>query len=139
MGANADDIRRQMQQTRRRARAEAVEVVESARQLGDWRFYPRQFPWATLGTAAVLAFAEVTTREAEVRPDSEPLEKLDRGHTLHMDAQGQSEPAQKGVAAALLATAGTALLRYGVSYATQQLGQRFNDTWSHQANRERTA
>ena len=139
MGANADDIRRQMQQTRRRARAEAVEVVESARQLGDWRFYPRQFPWATLGTAAVLAFAAVPKREEVVRPDSETLEKLVRDHKLQLEAKGKSEPAQKGVAAALLATAGTALLRYGVSYATQQLGQRFNDTWSHQANRERTA
>ena len=51
MDVSADEIRREMELTRQRVRAEVTEVVEGARQLTDWRFYPRRFPWATVGAA----------------------------------------------------------------------------------------
>jgi hypothetical protein len=133
----ADEIRREMQRTRSRARAEAGEVVEGARQLADWHFYPRHFPWATLGVAAALAYVAVPKRKEVVRADSDELEKLVREHKLLLEARSANEPVKKGLAATLLATAGAALMRAGMTYATHQLGQRLNAGYVHRGDLER--
>jgi hypothetical protein len=137
MDSNAEDIRRQMQQARRRVRADAEDVVEGARRLADWRYYPRQFPWLTLGAAAAVAFAAVPRRNEVVRPDTETLEKLVREHKLLLEARPAAAPAKQGVAAALLAAAGAALMRDGLACARQELGRRFHKALIHRADPER--
>ena len=136
MDTSAEDIRREMQLTRQRVRAEVTEVVAGARQFADWRFYPRQFPWATVGAAAALAFAAIPKRANVVRPDSETLEKLVRSHKLLLEAKSAEAPAKKGVAAAMVATLGSALLRYGLQYASRQIGQRLNTAFLDRTHQE---
>lgn len=136
MDVSADEIRREMELTRQRVRAEVTEVVAGARQLTDWRFYPRQFPWATIGAATALAFAAVPKRAKVVRPDSETLEKLVRDHKLLLEAKSAEAPGKKGVGAAMAATLGSALLRFGMQYATRQIGHRLNTAFLDRTNQE---
>lgn len=136
MDDSAEEIRREMALTRQRVRAEVTEVVEGARQLADWRFYPRQFPWATVGAATALAFVAVPKRARIVRPDSETLEKLVRDHKLLLEAKAAEAPERKGVGAAMAATLGSALLRFGLQYATRQIGQRLNTAFLDRTNQE---
>jgi len=136
MDVTAADIRREMQLTRQRVRAEVTEMVAGARQLTDWRFYPRQFPWATVGAAAALAFAAIPKRAQVVQPDSETLEQLVRDHKLLLEAKAAEVPAKKGVAAAMAATLGSVLLRAGLQYASRQVGQRLNDAFLHRGDQE---
>ena len=130
----AEDIRREMQLVRRRVRAEVSGVVDGARQLTDWRSYPQRFPWATLGVAAALAYTAVPKRQEVVRPDSDDLKKLVRDHKLLLEAKPASAPATKGAAAALLATAGSAALRLGLSYASRRFSQRLSESFNHQVD-----
>src|SRR5262245_36500748 len=138
MDVSAEDIRREMQLTRLRVRAEAAEVVAGARQFADWRYYPRQFPWATVGAAAALAYAVIPKRPKVLQPDSETLEKLVRDHKLLLEAKATDAPTKKGVAAAMAATVGSALLRFGLQYASRQLGQRLNTAFLDRSHQEST-
>lgn len=119
----ADDIRRQMHITRQRVRAEVNEVVDGAKQLADWRFYPRQFPWLTLGAATAVGFAAIPRRREPVAPDIKALEAFAREHKLEIEP-GKSTARKAGVMGAVLATAGSALLRFGVAYAGRELTRR---------------
>jgi len=135
MEATAEEIRRQMQLTRQRVGVEVTEVVEGARQFADWRFYPRHFPWATIGAAAVLGFAAIPKRPQMVPPDPATLEKLIRQHKLFLEAKA-SKDQQKGAGAAVVATLGSALLRFGLQYASNQFGRKLNETLLQRSGRE---
>lgn len=123
----ADEIRREMQFARQRVRAEVDEVVDGAKQFADWRYYPRRFPWATLGAAAALGFAAVPRRLEIVSPDVKTLQELARQHKLVVDPK-PSGARQPGLIDGLLTMTGNLLLRAGIAYAGQQVGKLFGDT-----------
>jgi hypothetical protein len=134
MDSTADDIRREMQVTRRRVRAEVGEVVHGARQFADWRYYPRHFPWTTLGVAAALGYVFVPGRRRVARPDPEMLDQLLHRHRLQLESKA-ADAGKKGAIAALAAAAGTALFRAGLTYATNQLNVRLNKAFAAQHRR----
>ena len=122
----AEEIRRQMQITRQRVRADVDDVVDGARQLADWRFYPRQFPWLTIGAAAVAGFAIMPRRTEKVEryiPDARVLKELANEHRIVLDPGGKKVK-QAGIMGAVLAAAGSALARLAINYATQEVGRR---------------
>lgn len=123
----ADEIRRQMQITRQRVRVEVGEVVDGARQLADWRFYPRQFPWLTLGAAVAAGFAFIPRRAEKIErfiPDAKALKELAKEHKIVLDPGGKKAK-QAGIMGAVLAAAGSAVARLAINYATQEVGRRF--------------
>jgi hypothetical protein len=123
----ADEIRRQMQITRQRVRDDVGNVVEGARQLGDWRYYARQFPWAMLGTAAVVGYTVVPRRVDWPSSAAQSLEEVLKKDHLHATT---APPAVKqGLAATLAATAGSALLKMGIDYAGRELGRRLHHSY----------
>jgi hypothetical protein len=124
---SADEIRRQMQIARQRVRVEVEEVVDGARQLADWRFYPRQFPWLTLGAAALAGFAVIPRRAEKIErfiPDAKALKELANEHKIVLDPGGKKAK-QAGIMGAVLAAAGSAAARLAINYATQEVGRRF--------------
>jgi len=137
MDGTAEDIQREMQLARQRVRAEVSEVVYGARQFTNWRFYPRQFPWGTVGAAAVIGFAAIPKRPRvkTVAPDPATLEKLIREHKLLLEAKA-TPGAKKGLGAAIVATVGSTLLRFGLQYASRQFGQRLNDVLVQRSRQE---
>jgi hypothetical protein len=121
----ADEIRRQMQCARQRVRNEVEEVVQDAKQFADWRFYPRRFPWATLGVAAAVGYALIPRRLEILSPDVDTLQELARQHRLVVE--NKPAPSRKrGLLDAVLSLTGRALLRAGVAYASQYVGKRFD-------------
>lgn len=120
----ADEIRRQMQLARKRVRDEVDEFVDGARQFADWRFYPRRFPWVTLGAAAILGYAAIPRRLEIVSPDVDTLQALARQHKLVVDPK-PSGARKPGLMDALLTVTGSILLRAGIAYAGQQVGKLF--------------
>lgn len=124
-GRSADEIRTEMRLTRERATAEIGQVVDGARDLVDWRAYPRRFPWMTLGVAAMAGYAAVP-RCVELRAaDVRSLQNIGLGgdHPLLLDTRG-GRLEQRGMLGALLVAAGTAALRIGLSAAAREIGRR---------------
>lgn len=123
----ADEIRRQMQITRQRVRDEVGDVVEGARQLADWRYYARQFPWAMLGAAAVVGYTVMPRRVNWPSSAAKSLEEALKKSELH--AATASPALKKGLVATLVATAGAALLKLGIDYAGRELGRRLHHSY----------
>lgn len=50
------DLRLQMAQIRAAGRENAENIVDSARRSTDWRYYVKQYPWATIGAAVAVGY-----------------------------------------------------------------------------------
>ena len=61
----ADDIRRRMAELRRELTGDVREVGRSAREMTDWTFYVRKFPWAVAAVAAVTGLYVGAEEEAD--------------------------------------------------------------------------
>ena len=99
----AEAIRQHMEVVRCDLDVSAQSLVESARELGDWRHYVKTYPWVCLGAACAVGYAIVPRRRAATRGAS----------------------STSGAGGALLIFAGNLLWRSAVSYATRQAGQYF--------------
>lgn len=123
----AEEIRRRMQRTRQRVRAEVDEVVQDARQLADWRYYPERFPWATLSAALVLGYAAIPRRLEVIAPNADTVEELARRHKLVVSTKPVTG-AGRGVLDLLLAWTGKSLLRAGMAYMGQHVSHLVRNT-----------
>ncbi|MBL8849923.1 MAG: hypothetical protein JNG89_09570 [Planctomycetaceae bacterium] len=119
--ATADEIRLAMQLTRERASAEIAEVVAGARELTDWRHYPRRFPWLTLGAAAMAGFAVIPRRAEPIVANAQALQDFADRHLRG----GEQKARERGMLGALIVTLGTAALRMGLSAAGRELTRRW--------------
>jgi hypothetical protein len=54
--SDAEEIQRQMQSVRSSLRADVKELVENARDMTDWHYYVRRYPWAAVAAAAGVGF-----------------------------------------------------------------------------------
>lgn len=122
---SAEEIRNEMRLTRERASVEITEVVDGARELADWRAYPRKFPWITLGAAALAAYTAVPGRSKLQAVDASALLEFARrhDHKLILDTSTPSTK-QRGMIGALLVAAGTAALRMGATAVSREVARR---------------
>ena len=58
----ADEIKEQMAITRRQIHERSDEVVTQTKELSDWRFYVKRYPWVSVTAAAVIGYAIVPGR-----------------------------------------------------------------------------
>lgn len=116
-------IQQRMAEIRAEGRDQASAVIEHSRQLTDWRYYVKRYPWACLGIAAAVGFLVVPRRLELVTPDAKTLEKLAKRNKLVVEAN--PEPRQRG--GVLSASAGFLthlLLREAVAFVGRELGAR---------------
>lgn len=73
---SADDLQVRMSQLRSELRADVSRTSAAAKQLTDWRYYVRQFPWASAGTVAALGFMLVPRKRERPLVDQDALEKM---------------------------------------------------------------
>src|SRR5262249_32153022 len=87
----------------------------------DWRYHVRRHPWVALGAAGVVAFFAVPRKAKPASLDAEALARLAEQQRLIV----QAPDATKGgsLLGSLAATVSKALLRAGLAYFGQQLGQ----------------
>lgn len=128
---SAEEIRNEMRLTRERASVEITEVVDGARELADWRAYPRKFPWVTLGAAALAGYVAMPTRNNNklLAVDAATLQEFARqhDHKLILDT-GAPTTKQRGMIGALLIAAGTAALRMGATAVSREVARRLQAT-----------
>lgn len=109
-------IRQRMEEVRCDLDEDVQEIVESARDMGDWRSYVRSYPWACLGAAAVAGYLLVPRR---------PWETLARLANQGRVLASSPLPRQDSTGGLLLSLVSNLVIRGVSSYALQQVGGLF--------------
>jgi hypothetical protein len=100
----------------------AQEIAESARDMGEWRSYVKNYPWICMGVACYIGYVIVPRRRLGVSRVNRSLDQL----TDHSRQETKSDsPSNSGIRGALLMFAGNLLARTAMSYATRQANQYF--------------
>jgi hypothetical protein len=124
---SADEIRAELRRTRGRLIVDATAVAGGARELADWRYYVRRYPWAALGVAGALGYLAIPRRLEIMSPDAKTLERLAKKNKLVIESKPPA--AQKtSLMDTLLTMTGNVLFRAGTAYAAQKIGKLFGET-----------
>jgi len=118
----ADDLQRQMQQVRMEMRDDVQVMVDNAREMADWTWYVRTYPWVCLGAAAAIGYLVVPPRSPRPSPpDAKDLLELAKHQKIVVKME---EPKSRpGLVATLARMAAGSLLQGGLAVLTQQLDQ----------------
>lgn len=122
MSRSAETIRKEMQHVRREIADDMHDVVESTRQMTNWRSYVNRYPLVCLGAAAAVGFMIVPKRVEIVSPDVDALLRLAKKNKLVVNNEPTAQ-AKSGFAGAMLGLVGNAVLRAGIAYVGQNLGK----------------
>ena len=120
MSDDAERIREQMRHLRQDLGAEVKDIVWGAKQLADWRYYVRNYPWACVGGAFVLGFLAIPGRRKPLDAETQRLVEQLKRHGLTA-AMSVAPLSPAGLAGRLLTIAGPIVLK-GV---TQLIAQQF--------------
>ncbi|TVS12777.1 MAG: hypothetical protein EA424_22280 [Planctomycetaceae bacterium] len=122
MNGVAERIQRRMNELRGQLDNDVEEVVDSAKELTDWRTYVRRYPWACVGLAAVIGYLVVPSRLELESPDVDTLLELAQQNKLVVDA---NPPPRKREG--LASTAFRFLLHAAGRSALSYLGQKASE------------
>ncbi len=111
-------IRQRMEEVRHELDEDVQEIVEGARDMGEWRTYVRAYPWVGLGAALVAGYWLVPRRHVQLRPDADTLAEL--ANQSRLLAITQPTPPTISVRNKILAFAGNLVLRGVLSYVGQK-------------------
>lgn len=116
-----EDIRQRMEELRRDLDEDVQEIVEGARDMGEWRSYVRVYPWICMGAALAVGYF-VVPRRSSTKPDLQTLTEL--ANQSHLLATTHAPP--KGhVRGTLLAFVGNLLMRGMSLYVERRAGKLF--------------
>jgi len=122
--SEVDQVRRQMARIRCELDENVEQVVESARQMTDWRYYVRAYPWAALGLAFVAGYFVVPRRVEIVKPDADEIYKLAKKNRIVVqDNTSASKKADRGMGGAILNFVANMATRSLMAYVGQQVGK----------------
>ena len=131
----ADAIQQQMRQIRAELRADVQDFVAGAREMTDWTYYVRTYPWACLGAAAAIGFLIVPARTPSIQPDMKSLAELARQNQLVVKVD-DAKP-KRGLLAMLAGMVANSLLQGGLAIATQQFDQMLHAKRKHPSSNGR--
>jgi len=125
-----DLIRQRMARIRMRAQFKAERLGDETRQFLDWKHYIRLFPWSTLAAAAVVGYIMVPRRASLSRPTANALMEMAKANQQAVTAAPPAPPPPKrtGLFDGLIGLAGNALLKAGLTFATQQVTKMVADS-----------
>lgn len=116
-----DEIQRHMAAVRSGLDDDVQSVVEGTRQLADYRYYVKQFPWAAVGAAFAIGFFAVPQKPRIVTPDSDQLAALARRNQLVVKQRPKGTKTQSAAVSAATFL-GNMLLRASLAYVGQRIG-----------------
>jgi ElaB/YqjD/DUF883 family membrane-anchored ribosome-binding protein len=115
-------ILRRMEEVRCDLDEGAQEIAESARDMGEWRYYVRNYPWVSVGAACVIGYTIIPRRRLGYREVNRTLDELvDYSRLLTQEHPTSTT----GVRNSVLMFAGNLLWRSALSFATRQAVQYF--------------
>lgn len=120
MSHAADRIQRRMEDVRGHLDEDVNDVVDSAKELVDWRAYVRKYPWACLGTAVAIGYILVPQRLELNNPDVDTLLELAKRHKLSVTANPTPER-RNATVSKVFSLITQAAVRGGLSYLGQKL------------------
>lgn len=119
---NPEELLNRMEALRRNLHSDVADVSHNAKEMTDWRFYFRRFPWAAAGIAAAAGYAVVPKRKEIVSPTPETLSKLADEDKLVVKRKPKATSTET-LAGTLLTLAATAASRAAVGYIGGKLAQ----------------
>lgn len=120
-GRSPEEIRRDMAALRTEMGEGMNEIAEGAREMSDWRYYVRQYPWLAVGAAAALGYMFVPQRLELIRPDPKALMELAEKNRVLIKPKPEVQP--RGPGAAMFSFLMNAAMRSAVVYAGQRVGK----------------
>ena len=119
---SADELQRQMQQIRAEMREDVQVMVASAREMTDWTWYVRTYPWVCVGAAAAIGYLVVPARrEPPIKPDPKDLLELAKQQKIVVKVE-ERQPGP-GLLGMLLKMAAGPLLQGGMAILKHQVEQ----------------
>ena len=115
-------IRQRMEEVRCELDEDVQEIVEGARDLGDWRSYVRSYPWVCLGAAFAVGYFIVPRRPSGIQPDAKTTAALAKQSRPLAPSFLGPPGSMRGM---LLGFVGNLALRGITSYVEQQAGKLF--------------
>src|SRR6186997_2943608 len=103
LSSDAEEIQRQMQSVRSSLRDDVQELVENARDMTDWHYYVRRYPWAAVVAAAGVGF--VITPAMLGRSPSPTVATVGGVAAPHASAATVDEHAQPSIVSRLASNA----------------------------------
>jgi len=130
-----DLIRQRMARIRMRAQFKAERLGDETRQFLDWKHYIRLFPWSTLAAAVVVGYIIVPRRASLTRPTANALMEIAKASKEAVKVVPAAPPPRKraGIFDGLVGMAGSALLKAGLTFATQQVTKMVTDSLNEPA------
>ena len=122
MGEAAEQIQKRMATVRSHLLDDADDVIDSARQMFEWRAYVRRYPWACMGLAAALGYFVVPNRVELISPDTDTLLQLAKKNKLAVKASPTPQK-RAGIASSLFTLASNTAVRGAISYLGQKGGE----------------
>jgi hypothetical protein len=114
----AELIQRRMAQVRRDLGHTVDEISDQARQLRDWRYYLRRYPWLFAAAATAAGYLVVPARPRVVRVDAGAAAALGGERRLPVEAR---EGLGRSLARLALGHLGRVFLRSATQYVVQRL------------------
>jgi hypothetical protein len=111
-------IQQRMQQVRHDLGDEVEELVESAKDMTDWRKYVKANPWICLATAAAIGYIAIPKRAPRFRLNEADIQALARHAGID-----SAKPKKGGMRRALVSFVSTAVLRGVMGYLGQRMTQ----------------
>jgi hypothetical protein len=118
--AQVDEIQGKMREIRCEMRDDVQGLVDNARQMGDWRYYVRTYPWACLGVAVAAGYLIVPPKLHVIQPDPKALVELAKARQISVNADIQPKPSG-GMANRLLNMAAGMMIQGGLAVLSGQL------------------
>lgn len=134
MTSDPEELRNQMARIRAGARWKAVQIKRETKQLTDWKYYVKSYPWLVAGGAILLGYLLVPQRRT-VLPASLPVGRPPQG-----PSDETVETVKKtGLLAGAAALVWSVLYKAGTTYATRRLAQLLTDNTAYAAKAQAEA
>lgn len=119
---SADELQARMRELRQELKSDVSRTTAAARQLTDWRYYFRQFPWYSAAAIAAIGFIAVPRKRERPLVDEAALQKMINEKRVVVIPQ-KTDMAKKGVFASIGGLLATVVTRMAVSYASQRFSE----------------
>lgn len=115
-------IRQRMEQVRCDLDQDVQGIVEGARDMRDWRSYPKNYPWVCVGAALAVGYLLVPRPPAAMQPDAAALAELVKQSGWAMTPRPTSVGKARGL---LLSCVGNLVMKEVASYVRLRAGKLF--------------
>jgi hypothetical protein len=119
---SADDLQARMAQLRGELRTDVTQTTAAAKQLTDWRYYVRQYPWVTAAAVTAVGFMLVPRKREKPLIDEAALQKMVAEKRVVVIPQKPTE-AKKSMVGSIGALLAAAATRAAMNYVSSRFAE----------------